>query len=149
MNRKNLLEKLDKATDRAAYMAVERAYPIQKDNASSFVGTTVIKKNNKGFYDIFIATGKLLYADIIVFDIATIISQKYTSGELKAIDKVLVLEQEYAKHRTNMMHYLHCIAAAKKRHDYDAMAILEDKFQMSETRARRTRDNISIYKRHK
>lgn len=147
MNRPELLEKLNRATDKAASLAIERGIPIPKQTTSAWVGKTLIKKNKSDFYDIYSLDNKLLYKDISTFDIATIISQRYSAGQFKAIENVLELENSYAKHRTDMMHYLHCMKAAKKRRDYDTLAILEDKFQLSEQRAKNTKSNIVIYKK--
>ncbi len=149
MNRVELIEKLDKATDRAADLAIQRGMPISSNKSSMWVGSTLVKKNTNGFYDIFSLDKKVLFKDIAVFDIATIIAQRYSSGEFKTIETILVLENKYSKYHTDMLHYLHCMKGAKKRHDYDTMAILEDKFQITEIRAKNTRDNISIFKRVK
>lgn len=149
MDRKNLIDKLDRATDKAATLAIERGLPIPAEKSNTWVGKTLIKKNKSGFYDIFSLEKKQLFKDIVVFDIATIIAQRYTDGEFKTIEKVLVLENTYSKYHMDMLHYLHCMKGAKKRHDYDAMAILEDKFQISEIRAKSTKNSIAIFKRLK
>ncbi len=148
MDRKLMLNKLKDATDKAASLAIKRGLPIS-NKSGTWVGNTIIKKNRKGFYDILTLDKKELFTDIIVFDVATIISQRFTDGEFKTIEKILVLEHTYSKHHTDMIHYLHCIKAAKLRQDYDAMAILEDKFQVSEIRAKNTRDDIAVFKRLK
>jgi hypothetical protein len=44
---------------------------------------------------------------------------------------------------------LHCMRGAIKRKEYDTMAILEDKFQISEIRAKEAKNSISIFKRLK
>jgi hypothetical protein len=149
MERPELLSRLNEATDKAASFAIQRGFPIPSKKSGIWVGNTFIKKNKKGFYDVFTLDKELLFSDIMVFDVATIIAQRYTNGEFKTIEKILALEYVYAKHHTDMLHYLHCIRAAKMRHDYDTMAILEDKFQISEMRARKTRDSISVFKRVK
>ena len=149
MERPELLDRLNKATDKAASYAIQRGLPIPSKKSGIWVGNTFIKKNKKGFYDIFTLDKKQLFSDIMVFDVATIISQRYTNGEFKTIEKVLALEYIYAKHHTDMLHYLHCMKGAKRRNDYNTMAILEDKFQIAESRARKTRDSIVFYKRVK
>lgn len=149
MNRAELLEKLNKATDKAASLAIQKGIPIPKQSNSTWVGKTLIKKNKLDFYDIYTLENSILYKDIITFDIATIIAQKFTDGQLHTIEGVLELEKTYAKHRTDMLHYLHCMKAAKKRRDYDTLAILEDKFQLSEQRAKNVRHEIYFYKRVK
>lgn len=148
MDRASIIEKLDKATDKAASFAIQRGMPIP-NKTDTWVGNTIVKKNSNGFYDILSLDKEILFKDISAFDIATIIAQRYTSGEFKTVEKVLKLENEYSKYRTNMIHYLHCMKGAKKRRDYDTMTILEDKFQISEIRAKTTKNNIAIFKRVK
>ena len=48
-----------------------------------------------------------------------------------------------------MTHYLHCFKGAKKRKDYDRMAVLEDRFRMSEMAAKSVKDKLHTYKRVK
>lgn len=148
MDRAAILNKLSEATDKAASIAIRRGLPIST-KSGTWVGNTIVKKNSKGFYDVLSLDNKKLFTDIIVFDVATIIAQRFTDGEFRTIEKILILECAYSKHHTDMMHYLHCIKAAKLRQDYDTMAILEDKFQISEIRAKNTRDDIAIFKRLK
>lgn len=149
MKRPALIEQLNKATTKAANYAIQRGMPIPDNKSGTWVGNTLIKKNKLGFYDVLSLDNKPLFENIIVFDIATIIAQRYTSGELKTLQKVLDLEYTYSKHHTDMLHYLHCLKGATKRHDYSQMAILEDKFQISEIRAKNTRDSITFFKRVK
>jgi hypothetical protein len=149
MERSALIEQLDKATNKAASVAIQRGMPISDNKSGMWVGNTLIVKNKVGFYDILSLDKKPLFENIMVFDVATIIAQRYTSGEFRTLKKVLDLEYVYSKHHTDMLHYLHCLKGAKKRHDYDTMAILEDKFQISEMRARSTRDSITFFKRVK
>ncbi len=149
MDRTTLIAELNKAVYKAAKVAIQHGMPIPGRQSNTWVGNTVIKKNKDGLYDIFSLNKKQLFKDITVFDVATIISQRYTTGEFKTIEKVLALEDTYSKYRSDMLHYLHCIKGAKRRHDYDKMAILEDKFQVSEIRAKNTKNSIAIFKRLK
>ena len=149
MDRPHLIEQLEKATDKAASFAIQRGMPIPGSKSGIWVGNTFVKRNKHGFYDIFSLEKLPLFENIMVFDIATIIAQRYTSGEFTTLKKVLDLEYTYSKHHTDMLHYLHCMKAAKRRNDYNTMAILEDKFQIAECRARKTRDSIVFYKRVK
>ena len=149
MNRTHLIEQLDQATDKAASFAIQRGMPIPGSKSGIWVGNTFVKRNKNGFYDIFSLNKDPLFENIMVFDVATIIAQRYTSGEFNTLKKVLDLEYTYSKHHTDMLHYLHCMKAAKKRNDYSTMAILEDKFQISEIRAKRIRDSIVFFKRVK
>jgi len=149
ITRPSLLNKLDRATDRAASLIIQKGYPIPRNDKGMWVGDAIVEKNSNGFYDILSLDGVILYKDILVFDVATIIAQRYSAGEFSIIKKILVLEEKYSKYRTDMIHYLHCFKGARKRHDHDGMDILEDKFQISESRAKTTRDDISRFKRIK
>lgn len=144
-----LSKSLSEAIDKAASYAIKQGMPIANSPGSSWVGQTVVKKNSNGMYDILTLKNQLIYKDISVFDVAVIVAQKYSNGEFKTLRKVLVLEHTFSKYHTEMLHYLHCIKGAKRRRDYTTMAILEDKFQMSEIRAKNIRDNIAIFKRLK
>lgn len=148
MNKVALIDQLNAAADNAASFAIAHGVPIS-NKAGAWVGHTCIVKNKDGFYDIFSLDKQILFKDIAVFDIAIIVAQRYTAGEFKTIEKVIQLEGVYSKYHTDMLHYLHCLRGAKKRHEYDVMAILEDKFQFCEIRAKSVRDNISIFKRLK
>jgi len=149
MERLEILEKLERATDRAATFAISRGYPIPMDKKSTLIGNVFVQKNTKGFYDVLKFDKTPIYEDISVFDVAIIVAQRYNSGETSIIKKVLDLEEKFSKYHTDMIHYLHCIRGAKKNHDHERMAILEDKFQVSETLAKMTRDKISVFKRVK
>lgn len=145
----DLLEKLDRATDRAAGMAISRGIPIPVSNRSSLIGNLLVEKNKNDFYDVKTFEGKILYEDISVFDVAVIVAQRHAAGETSVIKQVLFLESKFSKYHTDMVHYLHCIKGAKKSRDNERMAILEDKFQVSEQMAKNTRDRISNFKRVK
>ena len=146
MERAELLEQLEKATDRAAQFAIQRGSPISVSKKRSRIGNMTVEKNSKGFYNVLNMDNKTLYTDISVFDVAVIVAQRYNNGEFSTVKKVLKLENVYFKHHTDMVHYLHCYKGAKKRKDLDKMYILEDKFQTSEQLAKSVRNSISIYK---
>lgn len=149
MDRPELIEKLEKATDRAATFAISRGYPIPMSKKSTLIGNVFVEKNSQGTYDVLKFDKTPIYENISVFDVAIIVAQRYNSGETSAIRRVLELEEKFAKYHTDMIHYLHCMRGAKKNHDHERMAILEDKFQVSETLAKMTRDKISVFKRVK
>jgi len=149
MDRPELIDKLDKATERAASMAISRGNPIRMSKKSTLVGNTFVEKNNDGFYDVILPNKDKLYEDLSVFDVAVIIAQRYNSGDTSTIKKVLSLEGRYAKYHNDMLHYLNCLKGAKKKHDIERMAILEDKFQVAETLAKGARDSITNFKRIK
>lgn len=144
-----LLEKLDKATDRAVGLAISNGIPIPVTKKSSLIGNLVVEKNKNSFYNVKTLAGSILYKDISVFDVAVIVAQKYTTGQTSAIRKVLYLESKFSKHHTDMIHYLRCIRTAKEKNDIERMFILEDKFQLSEQMAKHARDMISNFKRVK
>ena len=145
----DLLDKLDRATSRAASSAIERGFPIQISKKATLIGNTIIEKNINGLYDIISARNTKIFENISAFDIAVIIAQRHNSGELSTIKKVLVLEGQFSKYHNDMINYLNCLKGAKKKHDIERMAILEDKFQIAEISAKNTRDSISIFKRIK
>lgn len=149
IDKSEIVNRLDKATDVAISMTVTRGYPIRISKKATLLGNTSIEKNNNGLYDILLPDRTILYGDISVFDVAVIIAQRYNSGEYSVIKKVLSLEERFSKYHTDMIHYLYCLKGAKKRHDLERMAILEDKFQMAEISAKNIRNSISIFKRLK
>lgn len=149
MDKLELLEKLDVATDKAATIAVQRGLPLKLSNKSVMIGNTFVEKNDIGGYDVLGFNKTILFEDISVFDVAVIIAQRYNSNESGVIKQVLLLEEKFSKHHSDMVHYLHCIRSAKKKQDSERMAILEDKFQVAEQLAKNARDRISVFKRVK
>ena len=149
MSRADLLEKLDKATSKAVTTVIGRGIPLSVTKKSTLVGNLFIQKNQKGFYNVLTIDRRILFEDIALFDIAVILAQRHSSGDAAIVRKVLVLEEQYSKHQTDMLHYLNCLKSAKKNHDLERMAILEDKFQVSESLAKKIRDSISFFKRVK
>jgi len=149
MNRENLLDKLDRVADKAASYAITRGYPISVSKNSTLVGNVSVEKNSKDLYNVMTLDKHILYEDISVFDVAVIIAQRYNAGETHIVKQVLALEERFSKYHTDMIHYLHCLKGAAKRHDTERMAILEDKFQVSEILAKNTRDRITNFKRVK
>lgn len=148
MNRDGMLSRLDEVTDKAASIAIRENMPIP-GKKGVYVGSAFIEKNNKGFYDVLSIGGKPLYNDIVVFDVAIIVAQRYSNKEYSAIKRVLDLEEIYSKNHTEMLYFLYCYKGAKKKKDYSRMAILEDKFSTSEAKAKVARDKISFFKRVK
>lgn len=146
IDRVALIKQLKDATDKAASFVIQRDV-LPSTRPGECIGNTIVRRNKNGFYDIFSLDNALLFENIIALDIATIIAQRYTSCEFSALKKVIDLETVYAKHRTDMLHYLHCMQAAKKRNDYTTLDILEDKFRIAETRATTARDSIVFYRR--
>jgi hypothetical protein len=149
MDKSALLDKLDRATSRGAQLAISNGYPIPLSKKSTLIGNTFVEKNPNGLYNILTPNRTPIYENISVFDIAVIIAQRYNTGELGTIKKVLLLEERFTKYHYDMIHYLNCLKGARKKHDIERMAILEDKFQVAETLAKSARDSISIFKRVK
>jgi hypothetical protein len=149
MERPELLKQLNKATDRAATIAIHRGLPITLSKNDTLIGNFIVEKNKYGFYDILKFNRSIVYENISVFDIAIIIAQKYNSGELSVVRQLLQLEERFSKFHNDMTHYLYCMKTAKKKHDTQRSAILEDKFQMAELLAKNTKDKIAIFKRVK
>ncbi len=149
-NKRALISRLDNAISKAATDAILQALPIVDSKSGIiYVGNTVIEKNNRGFYNISSLNRDLLYENIVILDIAIIISQKYTLGETSKLRRVVDLEYEYAKHHSEMIHYIHCMKSAKKKKDYTVLFVLEDKFQLAEMYAKKARDSIAFFKKTK
>ena len=91
----------------------------------------------------------MLFENISVFDVAVIVAQRYNSGAMRDVERVLQLEQKFSKYHIDMLHYLHCMKVARKKNDAERSAILEDKFSMAELLAKNTRDKIANFKRVK
>lgn len=149
MERQVLLDKLGKATDRAALFAIHRGFPVPLSDTTVLVGNALIEKNKNNSFDVVGIDRTPLYANISIFDIAVIIAQKYSIGEHTSIKNILFLEDKYEKYHTDMIHYLNCMKSAKKQNDTERLSILEDKFQIAEMIAKDTRDKLAKYKRAK
>lgn len=149
MEKTRLLDKLDKATDRAVSIAMQQGFPMSVSGKVVLIGNTYIEKNKKGLYDLVSLTRKPLYPDILSFDIAIIIAQRHLSGEKNSIKKILQLQERFEKYHLDMIHYLHCMKGAKKQKDNERFFILEDKYRVAETFAKRIKDSISSFKRLK
>ena len=147
LDRAVILDRLDKATCRAATFVVQRGVPISIPRKGIFIGSVLIEKNANGFFDILDANENILYPDISLFDVAIIVAQRHSAGEYSVVKKVMYLDERFSKYRNDMTHYLHGIRGAKKYHDIERMCILEDKFQVAEVFAKSVRDCISFFKR--
>jgi hypothetical protein len=148
-DRSRLLVVFNDALNQAASIAIKNGDPIKRSKNSTFIGTTIVEKNANGYYDVRSIDKSALYEDISVFDVALIIAQRHSAGEHGIIKQVLALEDRYSKYHNDMVHYLHCFKAAKKKNDIEKMCILEDKFQVAESLAKMTKDKIGSFKRVK
>jgi len=143
------LEAFDDALNRATSIAIKNADPIKKNKNSTYVGTTIVEKNENGLYDVRFINQAILFENLSSFDVAMIVAQRYNTNEHNVIKQVLALDEKYSKYHTDMIHYLHCFKSAKKRNDVEKMCILEDKFQVAEGLAKLTKDRIGFFKRVK
>lgn len=143
------LEAFDDALNRATTIAIKNADPIKKNKNTTYVGTTIIEKNDNGFYDLKFLNHTPLFENLSSFEVAMIVAQRYNTSEHGVIKQVLALDEKYSKYHTDMIHYLHCFKAAKKKNDVEKMCILEDKFQVAEGLAKLTKDKIAFFKRIK
>jgi hypothetical protein len=148
MEKAKFLNKLDKATDKAAKMAIEQGLPIP-GKEGVYIGNTIVEKNKSNLYNVVSLDHRVLYENISIFDIAVIIAQRYNSSEFGIIEKVLKIENEFTKYHLDMIHYLNCHKSAKKKKDYDKMYILEDKFRIAEQHAKKLKNNLAIFKKVK
>ena len=149
LGKRSIINKLDKVTSRAAKFALDKGYPLRTSKKEILVGNTIVKKSINGLYDVILPDNTVVYSNIVIFDVAIIIAQRYNLGETSVISNVSKLEERYVKYRNDMMHYLNCLKIAKGRRDLERMAILEDKFQVAEASAKIIRNNIAIFKRIK
>ena len=145
MNRTELLQQLDSATDKAALLILQRGTSEVKPKNTVYIGDVSVVKNSTGLFDI-LKNKTILYADITVYDVAVIVANRFNNNEFNAIKKILELESVFNKHHSDMLNYLHCYKGAKKKHDLVRMYILEDKFQISEQRAKLVKNSIARYK---
>lgn len=149
MGRPELLDKLNKVTDRAATVAMQKGYPLVINKNSTLIGNLIIEKNDFKLYNIIAPSKKILFNNISVFDVAVIVAQRYNQGEMGTIKQVLLLEERFSKYHIDMVHYLDCIKTAKKKNDFERIAILEDKFYLAELMAKSVRDKLAIFKKVK
>lgn len=147
MSRASIIDKLDKVTFKAAIFMRKNRYPVLISEETTALGRTLVKRNSLGLYDIIDAKQNKVFENIIVFGIAVIIAQKHDAGDVESVKKIILLEEKYTKHHTDMTHYLCCMRIAKAKKDFVRMAILEDKFRISEQKAKLIRDKISVFKK--
>ena len=148
-DRSKFSEAFDDALNRAATIAIKNSDPVKKNKNSTYVGSTIVEKNENGLYDIKFINQTMLFENLSSFDVAMIIAQRYNTNEQNIIKQVIALDEKYSKHHTAIVHYLHCFKSAKKRNDIEKMCIFEDKFQVAEGLAKLTKDRIAFFKRVK
>lgn len=141
-----LVDKLNRATDKAVSVARQKCLPIHIDKNTTLIDDIVVAKTVTGLYSVRSCSG-IMYTDISSRDIAIIIAQRYKSKEMGVIRKIISLEKEYSKHKQDMMHYLNSLKKASKKNDDCRIAILEDRFYTSEYRAKLVKNKILVYKK--
>jgi hypothetical protein len=144
-----LLDKLDRATDKAVTVAIRECMPLAITKKSVVVGNLSVRKNDKGLFDIMSFGKQKLYENIAVFDVAITVAQNHNRGHYSDIKKILYLEERFSKYHTDMVFYLHAMKGARRNKDTEKFSILEDRFRLAETSAKSVRDGISVYKRLK
>jgi hypothetical protein len=149
MNRLEILDRLNKAANRAAVFAVERGSIKPMSKKQNVSENAFVEKSKNGFYNVLNSDEDVLYRDISMKAVAEVIAQYCSVNETKSLNRILFLESHFFKHHTDMIHYLNCIKLAKTRNDRERMYILEDKFQIAEIQARELRDEIASFKRVK
>lgn len=148
-SKQELVDILDRATERAVQIAVSKKMPLSITKKTTIIGSLFIHKNDQGFYDVCDMAKNVLYSNIIVYDVALILAQRYQDRDFSSITKILALEEKYAKHHTDMLFHLHNLKAAIRNHDYSKSLILEDKFKTSEAYAKSYKDQLFLFKRIK
>lgn len=143
IDRFTLLDRLSIAVDKAAKLVSQHTSTVNNKKTNITVGNVNVIKH-KDTYSI-MSNKTELYKDIPVVDVAIMIAQRHNNKEFKTVDKLLLLVNTFSRYYAEMLTYLHCMKIAKSRNDYIRMAILEDKFHMSEIRAKKTRNEIFIY----
>ena len=149
MNKKPLIEKLERATNRAVALAIDNKFPLPITKNTTVVGNLLVEKNKKGFYNIASMSRSIIFEDIIVYDVAVILAQRYMDKDRSAVSRIIDLEQKYAKHRTDMIYYLHNLRSSLNRGDIERALILEDKFKLAEAHAKMLKDQLVLFKKLK
>ena len=149
MNKNNLIDKLDKATNRAVALAIDNKMPLPITKNTSVVGNLLVEKNKNGLYNVLTMSRRPVFEDIMVYDVAVILAQRYVGRDNATMTRILDLEKRYAKHHTDMVYYLYNLKSSLKRHDYERALILEDKFKVAEAHAKQLKDQLILFKKIK
>lgn len=149
MSRTLLIEKLEKATNRAVALAIDNKLPLAITKSTTIVGNLLVEKNINGLYNISTMSRRPIFENIIVYDVAVSLAQRYIDRDTSAISKILDLEKQYAKYRTDMVYYLYNLKSSFRKKDYERALILEDKFKVAEAYAKQLRDRLILFKKIK
>jgi len=140
-----LLFLFDNAIEQATQTAILRNQPIPTSKRDTYVGNYLVRKNNNNLYDIKDGI-EVLYENLYMYEAAISIAQRQNQGFDNSIKEIIKIDDDYGKHRNDMMVYLNCYKAAKQRKDIERMSILEDKFYMSEQLSKLVKQRIRRFK---
>lgn len=147
MTKKSVLIKaLDKVADKTLSSLLQTCTPIPINDRIIMVGNSFVRKNNNKLYDVLSMNKNVIYCDLVTLDIAVIVAEKYSSGKISDLKKVISLEQKYSKYFFDMLNYLHCIKNAKKNKDLERYLILTDKYNEAKIMASTIKENILVFK---
>lgn len=144
-----LISKLDRATRRAAEIAISRGFPIPGSGNVTYVGNFLVLKNSDNLYDVMTLDKSVLYGNISAKDIAIIIAQRVNNKEFSVVNRIIELEKKFTKYQLDMIFYLHSYRGAVKSHDYEKMYILEDKVGNIDQRVKHIRKTILSFRKVK
>lgn len=136
----------DNAIEQAIRIAMQKNTPFVASKKNTIVGKYIVHKNDNDYYDIKdITTKMILYKDLSLYDSAIMIAQRQEKGR-SLITDILKIDEDYAKHRIDMNHYLNCYKIAKQRNDIPRMSVLEDKFRISDQLSKLVKKRLSKFK---
>ena len=146
-DRPKLLSLLNVAVNKVAKATVKEGRPLAISKKDTYVGPMLVQKLENGTYSICKTGAKEpVYANIQLYEAAVLISQHYERGSISAVKELLKIDNDYAKYKTDMMHYLACYKQVKQKNDIDRMLVLEDKFYMAEELSKTSRERLSKFK---
>ena len=146
-NKSRMVAILGKVVHSAAKTAVTEAQPMVISRKKTLVGSLVVEKEPSHYYCVCRSTDSyLLYSGIALYETAILVAQSYVLGKKHNIKYLLGADQDYTKHRTDMVHYLECYKRLKESSDIERMQVLEDRFDISEEYSKIARQTITEFK---
>lgn len=146
-DRPKLLSLFNIAVNRAVKSAVKEGQPLTMSKKDTYVGPLLVQKLINGTYSIYKTNANQpMYSDIHLYEAAVLISQHYERGAISCVREILKIDSDYAKYKTDMMHYIACYKHVKESKDIERMLVLEDKFCMAEELSKITRQRLSKFK---
>lgn len=146
-DRTKILSLLSVAVNKVAKATVKEGRPLVVSKKDTYVGPMLVQKMSNGTYSIS-KTGAItpMYENIHLYEAAVLVSQHYERGKVSFVKEILKIDDDYAKYKTDMIHYLACYKQVKQHKDVDRMLVLEDKFYMAEELSKATRQRLSKFK---